>query len=103
MRPSPRHEISAFHPSRFRRRRGVLLPFDMRPDREGWTVVEVATDQAASLDGMTLVGLSLEDAETIVNCFNALHRRLCRAIQGSGRPGPPRPPSRPPLSVHLVS
>ena len=30
----------------------MLLPFDLRADREGWTVFEIATDQAASLDGL---------------------------------------------------
>ena len=30
----------------------MLLPFDLRADPEGWTVFEIATDQAASLDGL---------------------------------------------------
>ena len=53
----------------------MLLPFDLRPDRVGWTVVETATDRPASLDGMRLVGLSLENAERLVNAFNALEVR----------------------------
>ena len=54
----------------------LLLPFDIRADREGWTVVEVETDRPASLDGIALVGLSLEDAETMVNSLNALELRF---------------------------
>jgi hypothetical protein len=53
----------------------VLLPFDLRPDRVGWTVVEVATGRPATLDGATLVGLPLEDAEALVNALNALELR----------------------------
>jgi hypothetical protein len=53
----------------------VLLPFDLSPDRVGWTVIEIATDRPASLDGVVLVGLSLEDAERLVNALNALELR----------------------------
>ncbi len=53
----------------------MLLPFDIRPDRVGWTVVEVATDQPTTLEGVTLVGLSVEDAEVLVNGLNALEQR----------------------------
>ena len=59
----------------------MLLPFDLRADREGWTVFEIATDQAASLDGLPLTGLSLEDAEDAVNALNRLEiacRRTAR-------------------------
>jgi hypothetical protein len=57
----------------------VLLPFDIRPDRLGWSVIEVATDRAASLDGVMLIGLSIEDAEQLVNGFNALELR-CNSL-----------------------
>ena len=50
----------------------MLLPFDLRADREGWTVFEIATDEAASLDGLPLTGLCLEDAEDAVNALNRL-------------------------------
>src|SRR5215203_2723089 len=61
----------------------MLLPFDLRADREGWTVFEIATDQAASLDGLRLTGLCLEDAEDAVNALNRLEiacRRKARKM-----------------------
>jgi hypothetical protein len=50
----------------------MLLPFDLRPDREGWTVFDIETDLPAFLDGLPLTGLSLDDAEEAVNALNAL-------------------------------
>src|SRR5215203_6731787 len=61
----------------------MLLPFDLRVDREGWTVFEIATDQPASLDGLPLNGLCLEDAEDAVNALNKLEiacRRKARRM-----------------------
>ena len=61
----------------------MLLPFDLRADREGWTVFEIATGQAASLDGLPLTGLCLEDAEDAVNALNRLEiacRRTARKM-----------------------
>jgi hypothetical protein len=61
----------------------MLLPFDLRADREGWTVFEIATDHAASLDGLPLTGLCLEDAEDAVNALNRLEiacRRKARKM-----------------------
>jgi hypothetical protein len=59
----------------------VLLPFDIRPDSMGWSVIEVANDRAASLDGVMLIGLTLEDAEQLVNGFNALELRYTNLAQ----------------------
>jgi hypothetical protein len=50
----------------------LLLPFDIRADRVGWTVFAVATGHPASLDDVPLVGLSLEDAEAFANGLNAV-------------------------------
>jgi hypothetical protein len=50
----------------------LLLPFDIRADRVGWTVFAVATGRPASLDDVPLVGLSLEDAEALANGLNAV-------------------------------
>jgi len=50
----------------------LLLPFDIRADRVGWTVFAVATGRPASLGDVPLVGLSLEDAEALANGLNAL-------------------------------
>ena len=53
----------------------MLLPFDIRADREGWSVVEVESGLATSANGVVLIGLSLEDAEAAVNSLNALEVR----------------------------
>ena len=53
----------------------LLLPFDIRADRVGWTVFAVATGRPASLDDVPLVGLSLEDAEALANGLNAVEVR----------------------------
>ena len=50
----------------------LLLPYDIRADRVGWTVVAVATGRPASLGDVPLVGLSLEDAEALANGLNAV-------------------------------
>jgi hypothetical protein len=50
----------------------MLIPFDLRADREGWTVFEVATDRPVFLDASPLTGLRLEDAEDAVNALNQL-------------------------------
>jgi hypothetical protein len=50
----------------------MLLPFDLRADREGWTVFEISTDRPAFLDGLPLTGLSLDEAEDAVNALNKL-------------------------------
>jgi hypothetical protein len=54
----------------------MLLPFDIRPDRVGWTVFSVADGRPASLHGMTLTGLSQEDAERAVQGLNTLEVQL---------------------------
>jgi hypothetical protein len=53
----------------------VLLPYDLRPDRVGWTVIEVKNDHAASIGGVALTELSLEEAERLVSALNALELR----------------------------
>ena len=64
----------------------MLLPFDLRADREGWTVFEIATDEAASLGGLPN-GLCLEDAEDAVNGLNRLEI-ACRRTARDGGPSP---------------
>jgi hypothetical protein len=54
----------------------MLMPYDIRPDREGWTVFDVTTERPAALEDVVLVGLSLEDAEKAVNALNALEVRV---------------------------
>ena len=58
----------------------MLLPFDLRADREGWTVFEIATDEAASLDGLPLTGLCLEDAVNALNRLEIACRRTARKM-----------------------
>ncbi|HEX8168695.1 MAG TPA: hypothetical protein VF601_23280 [Beijerinckiaceae bacterium] len=64
----------------------MLLPFDVRADREGWTVIEVETDRACVLDGLRLVGLLEEDAEALANGLNrvAVERSGAWPAAGSG-------------------
>jgi hypothetical protein len=85
VQPSHGHvALVVFDPCPLNRELRLLLPFDLRPDRVGWTVVEVATDRPAALDGVSLVGLSLEDAERLVDALNALELRCanlaCRRV-----------------------
>jgi hypothetical protein len=61
----------------------MLLPFDLRADREGWTVFEIATDRPAFLEEVPLSGLCLADAEDAVNALNKLEiacRRTARMM-----------------------
>jgi hypothetical protein len=53
----------------------VLLPYDFRADREGWTVFEVETQRPAIADGVPMVGLSLEEAEELTNALNSIEMR----------------------------
>jgi hypothetical protein len=50
----------------------MLLPFDLRADGIGWTVLDVRTDKPAVLDDLQLVGLACDEAENAVNALNAL-------------------------------
>jgi hypothetical protein len=50
----------------------MLLPFDLRADRDGWTVFEVATNRPAFLEDLPLTGLGIDDAEEAVNALNKL-------------------------------
>ena len=78
---------------------GTLLRHDMKPDRTGWTVHDVLAGWVC-LGGLSLVGLSFEDANELVDMLNwqtaksiALHASLsplqltaCRRRSGpSGR------------------
>ena len=48
--------------------------FDMRPDREGWTVYETGTGRPALLDDLALVGLDHEAADELVGLLNRAGR-----------------------------
>ena len=53
----------------------MLLPFDMRLDKVGWTIVEVATNRPATMADLPLVELSLDDADRLVDELNAQEMR----------------------------
>jgi hypothetical protein len=59
----------------------MLLRYDLRPDREGWTVFDVTTDHPAFFEELPLVGLPLEDAETAVNALNAIEIKSLSAAR----------------------
>src|SRR5829696_9473895 len=40
----------------------MLLPYDIRPDGEGWTVYTATTERPASFEDVVLIGLSLDAA-----------------------------------------
>ena len=46
------------------------MPFDMRPDRSGWTVYYVFTGRPVLLGEVVLVELELEDADVLVDLLN---------------------------------
>ena len=48
------------------------MRYDMRADKTGWTVYDVATDRPIVLDDVVLIGISFEDADSLVNLLNAL-------------------------------
>ncbi len=49
---------------------GTLLRHDMQPDRTGWTVYDVLEGCPVCLGGVSLVGLSYEDANELVDVLN---------------------------------
>ena len=49
---------------------GTLLRHDMRPDRAGWTVHDVLEGWTVCLGGVSLVGLSFEKANEMVDMLN---------------------------------
>ena len=49
---------------------GTLLRHDMQPDRAGWTVYDVTDGWPVCLGGVSLVGLSFEEANELVDVLN---------------------------------
>ena len=49
---------------------GLLLRHDMKPDRAGWTVYDVIEGRPVCLGGVSLVSLSYEDANELVDVLN---------------------------------
>ena len=49
---------------------GTLLRHDMKPDRIGWTVYDVIEGRSVCLGEVSLVGLSFEEANELVDVLN---------------------------------
>ena len=49
---------------------GTLLWHDMQPDRSGWTVYDMLEGRPVCLGGASLVGLTYEDANELVDVLN---------------------------------
>jgi hypothetical protein len=50
----------------------MIVRFDIRPDREGWTIFDRATNQPAIVEGFVSVGLPHAEADEIVDLLNTL-------------------------------
>jgi hypothetical protein len=59
----------------------MLLRYDLRPDREGWTVFDVTTDHPAFFEELPLVGLPLDDGEKAVNALNTIEIKSLSAAR----------------------
>jgi hypothetical protein len=49
-----------------------VVRYDIRPDRDGWTIYDRETDRPASVEGHDTVGLAREDADEIADLLNTL-------------------------------
>ena len=50
----------------------MLVRFDIRPDREGWTIYDRTTGEPAVVAGYVSVGLSFAEADDLVDLLNTL-------------------------------
>ncbi len=79
---------------------GTLLRHDMQPDRTGWTVYDVLESRPVCLGGVSLVGLSFEDANELVDVLNRqdleIERQARQLVAEAMRP---RSPGLKPLPV----
>ncbi len=79
----------------------MLPPYDFRADRIGWTVFEIETGRPVVVDGVQMVGLSLEEAEQVTTCLNAIELRCAdlarrRVLEDLGTAWVYRPAARSP-------
>lgn len=51
----------------------MIVRFDIRPDRNGWTIFDRATGEPVVIEGIASVGLSFDDADDLVDLLNTLH------------------------------
>jgi len=47
--------------------------YDIKSDSNGWTVYDTTTGLPAAVNGVTQIGLSLEDADDLADLLNRLH------------------------------
>ena len=80
---------------------GTLLRHDLKPDRTGWTVYDVLEGRSVCLGGVSLVGLSFEDANELVDVLNRqdleIERQARRLVSEAMKPrsrGLTSPPMR---------
>ena len=80
---------------------GTLLRYDMKADRIGWTVYGAIESRPVCLGGVSLVGLSFEDANELVDVLNRqdleIERQARRLVSEAMRPRSPgltSPPMR---------
>jgi hypothetical protein len=59
----------------------LLLRHDMKPDRTGWTVHDVLAGRPICLGGLSLIGLSFEDANELVDMLNRQDREIDRTAR----------------------
>ena len=50
----------------------MLVRYDIRPDRTGWTIYDRLTERPAEIAGFVSVGLPLDDAEELADLLNTL-------------------------------
>jgi hypothetical protein len=50
----------------------MIVRFDIREDRHGWTIYDRLTNEPAVIDGYVSVGLTLKDADEIADLLNTL-------------------------------
>ena len=59
----------------------MAVRYDMRPEGDGWTVYDLTTGLPASVNGKSLTGLPLEDADDLADLLNHLHtQQLATAL-----------------------
>lgn len=51
----------------------MIVRFDIRPDRTGWTIYDRATGEPVVIEGILSVGLPFDDADDLVDLLNTLY------------------------------
>jgi hypothetical protein len=51
----------------------MLVRYDIRPDRDGWTIYDRTTGEPATVAGFASVALPYADADELVDLLNTLN------------------------------